>query len=100
MKRLLALTLVTAGLGGCSLIPKYDRPAMPVDGRYPYSARSDLIGSDVPVADLGWKDFFRSPASRELIASALENNRDLRVAGEQPAAPPTGTSPTWSTASG
>ncbi|HCK81002.1 MAG TPA: transporter [Candidatus Competibacteraceae bacterium] len=31
-------------------------------------------------ADIGWRDFFRDPNLRTLIARALANNRDLRVA--------------------
>lgn len=32
------------------------------------------------VADIGWRDFFTDPALESLIAQALANNRDLRVA--------------------
>jgi len=31
-------------------------------------------------ADIGWRDFFSDPKLTELIARALDNNRDLRVA--------------------
>lgn len=36
--------------------------------------------SPLPVADIGWRDFFADPRLEELIARALDNNRDLRVA--------------------
>jgi multidrug efflux system outer membrane protein len=32
------------------------------------------------VADIGWRDFFVDPRLQELIARALQNNRDLRTA--------------------
>jgi multidrug efflux system outer membrane protein len=78
MRLALAVILSTA-IGGCSLIPRYERPPLPVDARYPY-AGPERAGTQLPTAELGWRDFFRSAASRELIALALENNRDLRVA--------------------
>ena len=31
-------------------------------------------------ADIGWRDFFVDPRLQEVIARALDNNRDLRVA--------------------
>ncbi|MRD71897.1 efflux transporter outer membrane subunit [Rhodocyclus tenuis] len=34
-----------------------------------------------PAASIGWESFFTDPQLRELIALALANNRDLRVAG-------------------
>ncbi len=67
-------------LAGCSLAPKYERPAAPVPATYPLSAQP---AAGVPVsasADLGWRDFFLDDQLRALIAFALENNRDLRIA--------------------
>ena len=40
----------------------------------------------MPAADLGWRDFFIDPVMQDLIALALENNRDLRVAAQNVAA--------------
>lgn len=87
-------------LGGCSLAPKYERPEAPVRKEYPsygYNAATPAPGAgavsaSVPApasgdavagaaaADLGWARFFGEPRLRALIALALENNRDLRVA--------------------
>jgi multidrug efflux system outer membrane protein len=36
--------------------------------------------SNVPASDIDWKDFFDDPRLQRLIALALENNRDLRIA--------------------
>ena len=33
-----------------------------------------------PVVEVGWRDFFAEPGLRAIIAQALDNNRDLRVA--------------------
>ncbi|MDB5752914.1 MAG: putative fused inner/outer rane transporter [Ramlibacter sp.] len=64
-------------LAGCSMMPKYERPQAPVPGAFPYAAATQ----GVPAADLGWQQFFAADARlRGLIATALRNNRDLRLA--------------------
>lgn len=67
-------------LGGCSLIPDYQRPEAPVPAHYPQEGvyRLAQVGSVTPTAD--WQQVFRDPALRVLIGDALVNNRDLRVA--------------------
>jgi NodT family efflux transporter outer membrane factor (OMF) lipoprotein len=65
-----------AMLAGCSFIPTYERPAAPVPGSYGYASATD----GTPAAQLDWQQFFADPRLRELIATALANNRDLRVA--------------------
>jgi multidrug efflux system outer membrane protein len=83
--RRLGLLVLLAGttLGGCSLIPDYERPALPVTANYP-DGPAYQTGAAEPAAltadALGWRDFFRDPALRHLIEIALANNRDLRVA--------------------
>ncbi len=75
----LALALL---LGGCiSLESKYVRPAAPVPSALP---QGGAYGAAEPVRtaapDLAWRDFFTDPKLRQVIQSALTNNRDLRVA--------------------
>ncbi|RMQ42727.1 Outer membrane efflux protein [Pseudomonas cichorii] len=66
-------------LGGCSLIPDYQRPPSPVAASYPGPA--DISGlADIAAADQGWRNFFRDPVLAQLIQSSLSNNRDLRMA--------------------
>lgn len=77
------VSLAAAGLlSGCvSLAPDYERPASPVPSAWPDSAAAatsaDAEGS---VAEIGWRTFFRDPRLNDLVALALENNRDLRIA--------------------
>src|SRR6478672_6166653 len=67
-------------LAGCSFIPTYERPAAPVPSVY------TTLGADNPAAGQGtaatapWQDYFAEPRLRQLIETALANNRDLRVA--------------------
>jgi outer membrane protein, multidrug efflux system len=68
-----ALALAVGLLGGCSLIPDYQRPTAPVADSW----------SSAPVdvqAVLPWGRFFKDEQLKGLIGEALANNRDLRVA--------------------
>ncbi len=68
----LAIMLV---LSGCTMEPKYERPALPVAAHYDLESHHAGNG-----ADIRWQSFFTDPVMHQLIASALANNRDLRVA--------------------
>ena len=72
---LTALALATAALSGCSLIPAYEAPPLPVPDTY--SAADTHAAAAV---SLDWKDYFADPQLQQLIGIALANNRDLRVA--------------------
>ena len=71
-------------LAGCAtMAPKYERPAAPVPQGWPegqaYKGYSSAQARK-PVADIPWQEFFVDERLRKVIARALENNRDLRVA--------------------
>jgi multidrug efflux system outer membrane protein len=89
---------LAALLVGCTLAPKYERPAAPIQADWPDQPKIVYTGydrastagtqpasalspaSDVAAADIGWRDFFRDPRLQALVSLALANNRDLRVA--------------------
>ncbi len=78
-RRMLTL-LAAAALVGCApMAPRHERPALPVPATLPATAAAVPAGAAAAV-DLPWQDFFTDPALRGLIAAALQNNRDLRVA--------------------
>jgi len=84
MKPFVPLALVLA-LSACSLAPRYERPVAPVDAAWPTGPAYDAnvaagATPTVPVAEIGWREFFADPYLQSLIESALANNRDLRVA--------------------
>lgn len=62
-------------LAGCSFAPPHVRPTQPVPQSY-----SGQISDASSIARIGWHDFFREDHLRALIAAALENNRDIRIA--------------------
>ncbi|MDR3436730.1 efflux transporter outer membrane subunit [Telmatospirillum sp.] len=63
-------------LVGCSMAPDHVRPAMPVPDAW---ALPDHGVTDA-ARPARWQQFFRSPALVGTIETALDNNRDLRVA--------------------
>lgn len=70
------------GVAGCGLLaPRYQPPALPVAEAWPIAANATVENNDAPAAaDIGWRDFFVDQQLQQLIALALQNNRDLRVA--------------------
>ncbi len=69
-------------LAGCNLAPKYVRPELSVPAATPSGpayAATDAAGAIMP-ADTSWEVFFTDDRLRRVIRTALENNRDLRVA--------------------
>jgi multidrug efflux system outer membrane protein len=71
------LIIFAALLGGCSLMPNYERPLAPVPVAWPDSVKlKTTTGSVVS----NWQHYFPDPRLQALIAAALENNRDLRIA--------------------
>jgi multidrug efflux system outer membrane protein len=77
-------------LSACSMAPTYERPAAPVAEAYAFnpSGIAAKTGFDTHLpgpgqknaTDTGWRDYFTDPHLQQLIAAALENNRDLRTA--------------------
>ena len=66
-------------MAGCtSLIPRYERPAAPVPAVF--SGDATAVSATTPASDIAWQSFFTDERLKRLIALALQNNRDLRVA--------------------
>lgn len=100
----LAAATMLLALGGCTLEPHYRRPALPVPTAWPIPPNTPVaqapagapsasldqlpasgpnpgtIGGTRSAVDIGWRDFFADQQLQNIIASALANNRDLRVA--------------------
>jgi len=79
------LSLVGIGVfaAGCTMAPKYARPAAPVPAAWPTGpAYADTrASSNAPVVpDLNWREFFTDEKLQQVIGMALTNNRDLRIA--------------------
>ncbi|NTU96820.1 MAG: efflux transporter outer membrane subunit [Chlorobiaceae bacterium] len=84
-KSLLSVFLVSLALASCSMAPDYVRPPAPVAQQWPAVSAAGVQPSaesagQLPATAVGWRSMFRSPKLQLLIESALENNRDLRIA--------------------
>jgi multidrug efflux system outer membrane protein len=65
------------------MAPEYLRPALPVAEIFPSLKvrQEEAVAGDrqlKPVSELGWRNVFTDPRLQQLIAMALDNNRDLR----------------------
>jgi multidrug efflux system outer membrane protein len=79
MRRRLAALCAVALAGCASMAPPYERPAAPVAASFPGEPTAGAPAA-VPAADIDWQQFFIDPRLKRLIALALQNNRDLRIA--------------------
>lgn len=76
-----ASALALLALAGCtSLAPDYARPMLPVPATLNGPNGSEGTALAPETGPMGWQDFLQEPRLRELVALALQNNRDLRVA--------------------
>ncbi|WP_274383066.1 efflux transporter outer membrane subunit [Cupriavidus gilardii] len=84
LPRVLPCLLLSLGavLAGCSLAPVYQRPAAPVPTQWTAGqpASDDMQATPSSAAVLQWERFIVDDKLRELVALALDNNRDLRQA--------------------
>lgn len=69
-------------LDGCSLAPRYKAPSLPVATAYPADTRMQPNATTEGriAAETAWRDYFVDPHLRALIARALDNSRDLKIA--------------------
>ncbi len=74
----IACTLLV--ISGCSFIPEYQQPELPVEDVWPATGAEQTSQPGASAADIAWQDYFPSDTLRQIIDLALENNRDLRVA--------------------
>jgi outer membrane protein, multidrug efflux system len=82
-EKLILLVGLFSFLTGCTLIPKYTQPEAPVPPAWPsgpaYKEPQAAPGAPL-AADLKWREFFPDERLQTIIETALNNNRDLRVA--------------------
>lgn len=71
------LLVLAALLAGCSLQPEYHRPESPVAPAWAQETSADAARV---ASSIEWRAFFPDPRLQALIAAALENNRDMRIA--------------------
>ena len=82
LKHAVMALAVASLLGGCSMLePKLPAAQAGVPAQWPIPAQGSAPLADAPaVVDIGWRDFFADERLEQVIAQALANNRDLRIA--------------------
>lgn len=78
--RTLTVALAAALASACTMIPDYQRPAAPVPTAFPDAAPAGTPAVAPPADAIAWRNYFADARLREVIALALANNRDLRIA--------------------
>jgi len=71
-------------LAGCTVGPKYHRPAVQTPTAYRDPAENpQLQAQAASYADLPWWQVFQDPKLQDLIRTALKQNYDLQLATER-----------------
>jgi multidrug efflux system outer membrane protein len=79
----LLLSIIVILIGGCTMAPEYSRPDAPVPSEWPTGPAYQETKADTSAqtaSDLPWREFITDKNLRKVIETALNNNRDLRLA--------------------
>lgn len=79
LESILAAGLAAAVAGCGTLAPSYERPQAPVAAQWPAGAAPGT-GAVQAAADIPWSQMFADPRLRQILRTALADNRDLRIA--------------------
>lgn len=82
-KQILLLFATLVLMGGCSMAPEYTKPSAPIPAEWPQGPayKETQAAAEAPtVLELSRKEFFTDPKLQQIIDTALNNNRDLRLA--------------------
>jgi outer membrane protein, multidrug efflux system len=78
--------LAFIAISGCTMAPKYTKPASPVPAKWPTGAaytyfEKNAADESTPQASaLSWREFITDERLQKVIETAVQNNRDLRLA--------------------
>jgi multidrug efflux system outer membrane protein len=77
MNKYVTLATSLALVSGCSMMPEYQRPDLPLTSIWNEKAH---FATPQKFSETSWQQYFPDPKLQALIRIALDNNRDLRVA--------------------
>lgn len=72
-----SLAIGCAILSSCSMIPEYQRPEPQVAPKWAQAGPADAARQ---ASSINWRNFFPDSRLQVLIAAAIDNNRDMRIA--------------------
>ncbi len=76
MRKIIVVVFLPLIFAGCTLGPKYVRPAV----QPPTNFYTEQQATAASAADMAWWDLFKDPVLQDLIREALKNNYDLQLA--------------------
>lgn len=80
MRMLLAMALVVSVVG-CTVGPKYQRPALTMPAAYRGAGTDQSsTGTTESLGDEKWSEVFQDPVLQQLIRTALQQNYDIQIA--------------------
>lgn len=77
MRAMAAIMLGAGVLAACAMGPEYRRPALDVPGSYRFQQEQPGAES---FADLGWWEVYQDKQLQQILRTAMENNRDVKIA--------------------
>lgn len=81
---LAVLTVASLLLFGCTVGPKYTRPAVPAPPAFRGPDNATVSSTNAnSLGDENWAQVFQEPELQDLIRSALANNFDVRIAAQR-----------------
>ena len=81
---LAVLTVASLLLLGCTVGPKYTRPAVPTPPAYRGADDTPVSSANAnSLGDENWAQVFHEPELQQLIQTALANNFDVRIAAQR-----------------
>src|SRR6267154_1403093 len=84
MRPLISVILASILIGGCTVGPKYHKPAVQTPTTYRDLRESPQAQAQVAsYADLPWWQVFQDPQLQDLVRTALKQNYDMQLATER-----------------
>jgi hydrophobe/amphiphile efflux-1 (HAE1) family protein/NodT family efflux transporter outer membrane factor (OMF) lipoprotein len=80
LRRIIPAVVTALFLAGCAVGPSYQHPKLETPATF---RSADSQASDASLADMRWSELFKDPVLTDLIATALEQNHDVRIAAER-----------------
>ncbi|MFA6973029.1 MAG: efflux transporter outer membrane subunit [Gallionella sp.] len=77
MRTMAAIMMGAGTLAACSVGPEYHRPDLDVPGSYRFQQEKPGAKS---FTDLGWWEVYQDKQLQQILQTALENNRDVKIA--------------------
>ncbi len=78
--KVLAVAIMGLSISACSMAPKYQRPDAPMPATWNESATEGAMSDPSIASQMDWQSFVTDESLRQLIGTALDNNRDLAQA--------------------